>query len=190
MVGRIVALGSGSDRNSIGQPLRTGDRITWTHTSCGSCFYCTVAQEPTLCQHSRMYMYESMNNFPHLLGGFSEYGYVMPDAGRVRVPDNVPNELASLSSCAFRSVMNAMDVWRASARRTVVVQGTGPLGLLATAVAKISGARRVITVGAPDARSRSRAISGPTRPCPSSARRPRNAPSTSDASRMGAVRTS
>src|SRR5215213_8595425 len=61
MVGRIVALGSGADRDSIGQPLRTGDRITWTHTSCGSCFYCTVAQEPTLCQHSRMYMYESMN---------------------------------------------------------------------------------------------------------------------------------
>src|SRR3954451_22643957 len=35
MVGRIVALGSGADRDSIGQPLRTGDRITWTHTSCG-----------------------------------------------------------------------------------------------------------------------------------------------------------
>jgi threonine dehydrogenase-like Zn-dependent dehydrogenase len=34
----------------------------------------------------------------------------------------------------------------------VVVQGTGPLGLLATAVAKIAGARRVMTVGAPDAR--------------------------------------
>src|SRR3954463_5806578 len=36
MVGRIVALGSGADRDSIGQPLRAGDRITWTHTSCGS----------------------------------------------------------------------------------------------------------------------------------------------------------
>src|SRR3954470_12964518 len=153
MVGRIVALGPGVDRDSIGQPLRTGDRITWTHTSCGSCFYCTVAQEPTLCQHSRMYMYESMNNFPHLLGGFSEYGYVMPEAGRVRVPDDVPNELATLSSCAFRSVMNAIDVLDGiGTTETVVVQGAGPLGLLATAVAKVSGARRVITIGAPDAR--------------------------------------
>jgi len=69
MVGRIVALGSGAERDSIGQTLRAGDRITWTHTSCGSCFYCTVAQEPTLCQHSRMYMYESMTNFPHLVWG-------------------------------------------------------------------------------------------------------------------------
>src|SRR3954451_1048600 len=89
----------------------------------------------------------------HLLGGFSEYGYVMPEAGRVRVPDNVPNELASLSSCAFRSVMNAMDVLDGiGTTETVVVQGAGPLGLLATAVAKILGARRVITIGAPDAR--------------------------------------
>src|SRR6516225_7057617 len=36
MVGRIVALGRGAARDSIGQPLGIGDRITWTHTSCGS----------------------------------------------------------------------------------------------------------------------------------------------------------
>jgi D-arabinose 1-dehydrogenase-like Zn-dependent alcohol dehydrogenase len=153
MVGRIVAMGSGVDRDSIGQPLRIGDRITWTHTSCSACYYCTVAQQPTLCQHSRMYMYESMDRFPHLLGGFSQYGYVMPEAGRVRVPDNVSNELATLSSCAFRSVMNAMGLLEGiGTTDVVVVQGSGPLGLLATAVAKISGARRVITIGAPEAR--------------------------------------
>jgi threonine dehydrogenase-like Zn-dependent dehydrogenase len=90
-----------------------------------------------------------------LLGGFSEYGYVMPDAGRIRVPDEVPNELASLSSCALRSVMNAIDVLGGiGATDVIVVQGSGPLGLLATAVAKVSGARRVITIGAPDARLR------------------------------------
>src|SRR5205814_2706766 len=82
-----------------------------------------------------------------------EYGYVLPDSGRVVVPETVENELASLSSCALRSVMNAMDVLDGiSSTDTVVVQGAGPLGLLATAVAKVAGARRVITIGAPDAR--------------------------------------
>lgn len=153
MVGRIVAFGPGGDRDSIGRSLRVGDRITWTHTSCGSCFYCTVAQEPTLCDHRRMYMYEPMTKPPYLMGGFSQYGYVLPESGRVLVPDNVPNELASLSSCAFRSVMNAMDNLEGiGPNDAVVVQGVGPLGLLATAVAKISGARRVIAIGAPDAR--------------------------------------
>jgi threonine dehydrogenase-like Zn-dependent dehydrogenase len=153
MVGRIVAFGTGQQRDSVGQALRVGDRITWAHTSCGACFFCTVAQEPTLCEYSRRYMYETIDRFPYLLGGFSEYGYVMPESGRTRVPEEVRNELASLSSCALRSVMNAFDALDGvGTSDTVVVQGAGPLGLLATAVAKVSGARRVIAIGAPDAR--------------------------------------
>lgn len=153
MVGRIVAMGNGPQRDTVGRQLRVGDRITWAHTSCNSCFFCTVAQEPALCQNARRYMYERMDRFPYLFGGFAEYGYVLPEAGRIRVPDNVPNELASLSSCALRSVMNAIDVLDGiGVTEVVVVQGAGPLGLLATAVAKVSGARRVITIGAPDAR--------------------------------------
>lgn len=153
MVGRIVAFGAGSQRDSFGNALRTGDRITWSHTSCGSCYFCTVAQEPTLCQYTRRYMYDSLERFPYLMGGFSEYGYVLPEAGRIRVPDDVSNELASLSSCALRSVMNAFDVLGAvGASDVVAIQGAGPLGLLATAVAKTLGARRVLTIGAPDER--------------------------------------
>jgi threonine dehydrogenase-like Zn-dependent dehydrogenase len=153
MVGCIVAIGHGAQRDSVGQPLRIGDRITWSHTSCGSCYFCTVAQEPTLCQNARRYMYERMESFPYLLGGFAEYGYVLPQAGRIRVPDDLPNEFASLSSCALRSVMNSVDALGAiGATDVVVIQGAGPLGLLATAVTKLAGARRVITIGAPDAR--------------------------------------
>ena len=153
MVGRIAAMGSGVPRDTVGQPLRKGDRITWTHTSCGSCFFCTVAQQPTLCQNSRRYMYESMERHPFLFGGFAEYGYVLPEAGRIRVPEDVSNELASLSSCALRSVMNAFDALGGiDVAEVVVIQGAGPLGLLATAVAKVGGARRVITIGAPDVR--------------------------------------
>lgn len=153
MVGEIVAMGEGAGRDSVGQDLKIGDRITWTHTSCGRCYFCTVLREPTLCAYSKKYMYVCMEEFPHLLGGFSEYGYVMPEAGRVRVPDNVPAELASMASCAFRSVMQSFDILgRVDPSDTIVIQGAGPLGLLATAVAKVSGARRVITIGAPDAR--------------------------------------
>jgi threonine dehydrogenase-like Zn-dependent dehydrogenase len=153
MVGRVVALGEGADTDSVGQPLRLGDRIVYTHTACGSCFFCTTARQPTLCTHRRAYMYETMERPPYLMGGFSEYGYVLPQAGRLRVPDSVPSELASLSSCALRSVMNAMSqLGRIEPYETVVVQGAGPLGLLATANAKVRGARRIIVIGSPTAR--------------------------------------
>ena len=150
MVGRIVAFGPGPQRDTVGTPIAVGDRILWTHTACHSCYWCTVTQQPTLCENRRAYMYENMEKPPYLLGGFSEYGYVLPESGRLRVPDSVNNELASLCSCAFRSVMNATSqLGRIAPSDTVVVQGAGPLGLLATAVARTSGARRVLLIGAP-----------------------------------------
>lgn len=150
MVGRIVTFGPGARRDSVGAPLDIGDRIVWTHTACNSCYYCTVARQPTLCDNRRAYMYETMARAPYLLGGFSEYGYVLPESGRIKVPDGVSNDLASLCSCAFRSVMNATtQLGRIAPYESVVIQGVGPLGLLATAVARTAGARRVIVIGAP-----------------------------------------
>jgi threonine dehydrogenase-like Zn-dependent dehydrogenase len=153
MIGRIVALGAGADTDSVGAPLRIGDRVVYTHTACGSCYYCTTARKPTLCVNRRAYMFENIEEPPHLLGGFAEYGYILPGAGRLKVPDGVSNDLASLSSCALRSVMNAFSQLGAIAPdESVVIQGAGPLGLLAVANAKVRGARRVIVIGAPQAR--------------------------------------
>ena len=76
MVGRVVALGPGSDRDTIGNPLRVGDRIVWTHTACNSCFYCTVARQPTLCDNRKAYMYETMEKPPIRKGGFSMVSYL------------------------------------------------------------------------------------------------------------------
>jgi threonine dehydrogenase-like Zn-dependent dehydrogenase len=153
MVGRVVKLGAAAGTDSVGTPLRVGDRVVYTHTACGGCYYCTTARRPTLCTNRRAYMYENIEQPPHLLGGFAEYGYILPDAGRLRVPDAVPNELASLSSCALRSVMNAFSqLGPIEPTETIVVQGAGPLGLLATANAKVRGAKRIIMIGAPAAR--------------------------------------
>lgn len=153
MVGRVVAIGEGAERDSVGQRLAIGDRILWTHTACGHCFYCTVARQPTLCENRRAYMYENIERPPHLLGGFSEYGYVLPESGRVRVPDNLDDAVASLCSCAFRSVMNAFDnLGPIDPSEHVAIQGAGPLGVLAAAVARVAGARTVSVIGAPAAR--------------------------------------
>lgn len=153
MVGRVVKLGAGIEHDSVGTPLREGDRILYTHTACGGCFFCTTVRKPTLCVNRRMYMYETMTEPPYLLGGFAEYGYVLPQSGRIKVPETVPSDLASLSSCALRSVMNALSqLGPIEPTESVVIQGAGPLGLLAAANARVRGARTVIVVGAPAAR--------------------------------------
>lgn len=152
MVGRVVAVGAGAERDSMNAPLAVGDRIVWTHTACGKCKFCVVG-EPTLCVNRRGYMYETCAEPPYLLGGFSEYVYVLPDAGRVRVPDSVSSDLASVASCALRSVMKAFrGLGRLSPSENVLIQGSGPLGLLATAVATAAGVRSVSVIGAPNDR--------------------------------------
>lgn len=152
MVGRVVAAGPGAERDSMNEPLQVGDRVVWTHTACGRCKFCVQGQ-PTLCVNRRGYMFETCAEPPYLLGGFSEYVYVLPEAGRVRVPDAVSSDLASVASCALRSVMKAFrGVGRLSPSDNVLIQGSGPLGLLATAVATAAGVRSVSVIGGPASR--------------------------------------
>lgn len=149
MVGTIVKMGPGADRDSLDQDLRVGDRIVWAHTNCSHCVHCLQGMH-TLCDNKRMYMYTSCENPPYLLGGFSEYGYVLPDSGRVKVPASVGDPLASLSACAGRSVVNAFAQTKpVELTDTVLIQGTGPLGLLGIALSRLKGAKRIIAIGGP-----------------------------------------
>lgn len=151
MVGRVVALGEGVTTDSIGTPLAEGDRIIWTHAWCGQCYECVVEHEPTNCTGpSRSYMTRPTTEFPYLTGGFSEYCYVFPRSGRIKVPDSVSDTVASAASCALRTVVHGFDrVGQVDDRHTVVIQGSGPLGLFAVARAIRTGVRQVIVVGAP-----------------------------------------
>ena len=47
-VGAIEQLGAGLTQDWSGEPLRVGDRVTWTSTtSCGKCYYCAEKHQPT-----------------------------------------------------------------------------------------------------------------------------------------------
>jgi L-iditol 2-dehydrogenase len=153
MMGTVVAFGPGPREDSIGQPLAEGDRLLWTHVYCGQCHECRVLHMPTMCRRKKQYMRTNCETFPYLVGGFAEYCYVFPASGRVRIPDGVPDGVASAASCALRTVIHAFErVGRIEPHQRVVIQGAGPLGLFATALAHHSGVRDLIVVGAPEAR--------------------------------------
>lgn len=153
MMGTVVAFGPGPREDSIGQPLKEGDRILWTHAYCGQCYECRVQHTPTLCRRKRQYMRLNCERFPYLTGGFAQYCYVFPASGRVRIPDGVPDGVASAASCALRTVVHAFDrAGRIEPHQRVVIQGAGPLGLFATAMASYAGVRELIVIGAPERR--------------------------------------
>jgi threonine dehydrogenase-like Zn-dependent dehydrogenase len=153
MTGRVARMGEDADRDSLGRPLKLGDRIIWTHGFCGQCEQCVVEHQPTLCTSRRGYMQTTATRYPYLTGGFAEYCYVFPTSGRVKVPDTVSDPVASAASCALRTVVHAFDrTGPVDERQVVLIQGAGPMGLFSTARAAAMSPAQVIVVGGPERR--------------------------------------
>lgn len=153
MAGTVIAFGPGPRTDSVGVPLAEGDRVVWTHAPCGRCHRCVVVGEPTTCAGRVSYGRQPTDRYPYLTGGFAEVCYVFPGAGRLRVPDGVPTTWAAASSCALRTMVHAFErVGRIEAHERVVIQGAGPLGLCAAALARAAGVEDIAIIGAPAGR--------------------------------------
>ncbi|MFI7108814.1 zinc-binding dehydrogenase [Nonomuraea sp. NPDC050227] len=152
MVGEVVEAGPGTT-DALGRPIAPGDRIGWSESTCGHCYGCAVLRQPVACANRGYGFTQRADRPPYATGGLVEYCYVTPGAAKLLLPADVKDTWASMSGCAAKTVLRAVD--RAGGIRTgstVVVQGAGALGIFATAVARIAGAGTVITVGGPDDR--------------------------------------
>jgi len=152
--GRIAELGAGLERDWTGQPLAPGDRVTWTSAiSCGRCFYCAEKRQPTRCPARRAYgIGHRCHEAPHFLGGYAEFHYLLPGTHLFKIPDGLPTEAVIGAGCALITAIHGVERTGIGWQDIVVVQGAGPVGIAALAVAKSAGASRVIVLGGPSAR--------------------------------------
>ena len=152
MVGEVVAAGEAA-RDVLGRGLNVGDRIGWSESTCGECHGCRVLRQPVACSKRGYGFLQRSDTPPYATGGLVELCYVTPRAEKLLLPEGVDDTLAAMAGCAAKTVLRAFD--RAGAIRpgaSVVIQGSGALGIFATAVARIAGAGTVITIGSPAAR--------------------------------------
>ena len=96
---------------------------------------------------------------PHLFGGWSQYMYIIPGSFLVRVPDDLPSEVAVLTEIMAVTVgldrAKQMSVFPSEAflfDDTVVVLGVGPLGMCFLMKARMLGAGNIIAVDLSDYR--------------------------------------
>ncbi len=150
-VGRIAQLGDGLERDWAGQPLKIGDRVTWNSaTSCGQCYYCAEKRQPTRCAQRRAYgIGYRCDQAPHLLGGYAEFHYLRPCTHIFKLPDDLATESVIGAGCALITAIHGVERTGIAWRDNVVVQGAGPVGIAALAVAKSAGAGQVIVIGGP-----------------------------------------
>jgi threonine dehydrogenase-like Zn-dependent dehydrogenase len=145
MTGRVAKLGRDVKTDSLGRPLKEGDRVAYTYFyPCGRCYVCLqgeLASCPAKIERPR-----GPSQFPHLHGAFAEYYYLRPNGALFLVPDTLPDELVSPVNCALCQVLFGLHQAGLRFGGSVVIQGAGGLGIQAAAVAKDMGAQTVIVV--------------------------------------------
>ena len=106
---------------------------------------------PTRCAARRVYgITDSVTE--GLFGGWSQHIYLEPGVGIARLPDKVSFEAYIGGGCGLLTAVHILE--RASLRPadTVLVQGSGAVGLSAIALARLSGASTIFVIGAPSDR--------------------------------------
>jgi threonine dehydrogenase-like Zn-dependent dehydrogenase len=158
--GTIVEKGAAFTEDFMGEPLGVGSKVMIPPLMpCGHCHWCLHYPETANKCLTPVYYgrYLGFDKAPHLWGGFAEYVYVdldmLPGTKIYKLPDDMSLRLGALSepltSC-IRGFNRAKRAGGFSWGATVVIQGSGPIGILAVAAAREMGASRVICVGAPE----------------------------------------
>ena len=148
-VGRVSKI-RGEARTIGGAAVSEGDRVAFfdVHRTCGRCYACAVTRTPTRCSARRVYGITDPAA-EGLFGGWSEAIYLEPGVLMAAVPDAVRDEDYIGGGCGLITSVHIMDRAEIRLGDTVLVQGTGAVGLSAIALAKLAGAARVIAIGAP-----------------------------------------
>ena len=161
-VGTIAAVGGREEITDFeGIPLQIGDRVVvGPNVSCGACYYCRHDFPYYCCEKTVDYGNNiSSKNPPHLFGGWSQYLYVVPGSFMVKVPDELPSEMAVLAEIMAVTVgldrakqVSAFPSESFCFDDTVVILGAGPLGLCHVMKARMLGAGTIIAVDLSDFR--------------------------------------
>jgi threonine dehydrogenase-like Zn-dependent dehydrogenase len=161
-VGTIAAIGGdGNYTDFEGIPLREGDRVVvGANVCCGQCYYCRHDFPYYCCESTTDYGNNlSAKDPPHLFGGWSQYMYIVPGSFLVKVPDELPSEIAVLTEIFAVTVgldrakqMSAFPNESFRFDDTVVVLGVGPLGMCFLMKARMLGAGTIIAVDLSDYR--------------------------------------
>jgi threonine dehydrogenase-like Zn-dependent dehydrogenase len=149
-IGFVAKLSKEVTEDSVGIPLKEGDRVIFNVTPCGHCYNCVMGLR---CTNNQPYGTTFIENPSLLRGGFGEYVLLDPKTWILRVPDSMSTERALMSVIGNHTIMNGYDkIGGITVGDKVVVQGAGPIGMGALTQARVMGAQQVIVIGAPASR--------------------------------------
>jgi threonine dehydrogenase-like Zn-dependent dehydrogenase len=136
-----------------GEPVRVGDRLALCpDVVCGTCYACHHTFAYPWCENLKGYGNAfSCVEPPHLLGGWAEYLYVLPNAFVYHVPEALPTQVAVMVELMAVSYnldklkeFSTLSGEGLATGDTVVIQGAGPMGICHIIKARMLGAGDII----------------------------------------------
>jgi L-iditol 2-dehydrogenase len=142
-----------------GREFREGDRVTFldVHRTCNACWYCLVAKATTRCPQRKVYGI-TYGLEDGLCGGWAEQIYLKPGTRCLRL--DADPELFMAGGCALPTALHAVERGDVAIGDTVVMLGSGPVGINAIILSLMRGALRVLCIGAPSNRLEAASQSG------------------------------
>ena len=146
-VGRLSKI-RGTLLDVEGRVFREGDRVTFldVHRTCNACWYCLVAKATTRCPKRRVYGI-TYGLDDGLCGGWAEQIYLKP--GTRCIMTGADPETFMAGGCALPTALHAIERADIAVGDTVLVLGSGPVGINAIILSLMRGALRVLCIGAP-----------------------------------------
>ncbi len=152
--GEIVKIGKNVKRDFSGKPVKLGDKIVTCIIPCGECEVCKMSPSRTnLCQNCGIYGLMPDDDI-HLNGYFGEYIVIRKNSTFFNVSDLSLDMriLVEPAAVAIHAVERAKTTGLLKFDTGVLVQGTGPIGLLVISVLRAMGIENITAVDGNDSR--------------------------------------
>lgn len=138
-IGRIEVLGEGRTTDTSGNPVAPGDLVYWTPSGRTPAAFPDTGWPPP-------------PDLPNP-ATYQDYATLGPENAFFKIPAGTAPEAVIAFGCAMPTACGGITrLGGVHAGQTVVVQGSGPVGLSATLLASLADAASVIVIGAPESR--------------------------------------
>lgn len=145
IIGIIEGFGHNAPQTDLrGHELKIGDRLTWAIYSSSPENYYSLKGIPQKAEGLFKYGHEQLTKENCLHGGLSEYTILRKNTPVVCIANEVPDPVAALLNCSVATVAGAFRMVENLEGKTVLISGTGMLGIIACAMAKKGKAAMVI----------------------------------------------
>lgn len=152
-VGVIAELAAGAPaKDARDRELRVGDRVTWAIYASNPDSWLARAGIPQKGPGLFKYGHEPITSDSTLHGGLAEFCILRQHTPVIRIDAAIPLPVLALINCSVATVAGSLRLAGSLNERNVVIAGAGMLGVIACAMARCAGARRIVAVDIDGAR--------------------------------------